>query len=89
MPYSPSRLPGLHAWCGSWRSAPDVIKCRSKVEEVVEENFFYILECAILNAHILDRFVHPQERAQVGRSKRDILEFREDLVDQLIGQGRE
>ena len=47
--------------------------------------FFYLLECAILNAYILDRFVHPQEHAQVGRSKRDILEFREDLVDQLIG----
>ena len=47
--------------------------------------FFYLLECSILNAYILDKFVRPAEHAAAGRQKRDMLQFREDLIDQLIG----
>ena len=47
--------------------------------------FFYFLECSILNAYILDSFIHTVEHAQVGRQKRDMLQFRQELVNQLIG----
>lgn len=46
--------------------------------------FFYIVEVAILNAYILDGHVRPATHAYVGRRKRDMLEFRLDLVDELI-----
>ena len=31
--------------------------------------FFYIVECAVLNAFILDKSVHPSEHVHVGRKK--------------------
>ena len=34
---------------------------------------------------ILDRFVRPAEHAAAGRQKRGMLQFREDLIVQLIG----
>ena len=31
-------------------------------------------------------FIHPVDHGQVGRHKRDMLQFRQELVDQLIGR---
>ena len=47
--------------------------------------FFYILECSILNAYVLDGAASVSEHAQKGRAKRDILHFRLELARQLIG----
>ena len=47
--------------------------------------FFYIVECAILNSYILDRHIHSAEHARKGRRKRDVLQFRLELAQELIG----
>ena len=44
----------------------------------------YLLECSILNAYIVDSCIHTVEYAQVGKQMRDMLQFRQELVDQLI-----
>lgn len=50
--------------------------------------FSHIIECAILNAYILDSYAHPVQHALRGRSKRDFLKFRIELATQLIGNFR-
>lgn len=47
--------------------------------------FYYILECALLNSFVLDGYVWPADHARLGRAKRDILEFRLELANELIG----
>ena len=47
--------------------------------------FSHILECAILNAYVLDSHIHPLEHALRGRRKRDFLTFRLQLAEELIG----
>ena len=47
--------------------------------------FSYTIECAILNACILDSHINQPEHWQKGRKKRDYLKFRLDLANQLIG----
>ena len=47
--------------------------------------FYYILECAMLNRFLLDGYVRPAEHARSGRAKRDMLEFRLELANELIG----
>ena len=47
--------------------------------------FSHIIECAILNAYVLDSHVHPLEHALRGRKKRDYLSFRLQLAEELIG----
>ena len=47
--------------------------------------FSHILECAILNAYVLDSYIHPLEQALRGRKKRDYLTFRLQLAEELIG----
>ena len=47
--------------------------------------FSHILECAILNAYVLDSHIHPLEHALRGRKKRDYLTFRLQLAEELIG----
>ena len=46
--------------------------------------FSHVLECAILNAYVLDSHIHPLEHALRGR-KRDYLTFRLQLTEELIG----
>ena len=48
--------------------------------------FFYIVECAILNAYVLDKYINPSEHASLGRKKKDTLGFRLELIASLIGQ---
>ena len=40
---------------------------------------FHILECAVLNAYVLDSHIHPLEHALRGRKKRG------QLAEELIG----
>ena len=47
--------------------------------------FSHILECAILNAYVLDSHIHPLEHALRGRCKRDFLTFILQLAEELIG----
>ena len=47
--------------------------------------FAHIIECAMLNAHILEYHTKPLEHALRGRSKRDFLRFRLQLAEELIG----
>ena len=51
----------------------------------METCFFYIVECAILNSHILDRHIHSAEHARKERRKRDVLQFKLELAQELIG----
>ena len=46
--------------------------------------YIFVVECAILNAFILDKSICPREHTLVGR-KRDTLYFRLELVSGLIG----
>ena len=45
--------------------------------------FYYIIECAILNAYLLER--STLQESGVGRQKRDYLSFRIELAEELIG----
>ncbi len=47
--------------------------------------FFYIVECAILNGYVLDSHFHNAEHNKKGRQKRNILQFRLEIANQLIG----
>ena len=49
--------------------------------------FFYLLEVAILNAYILEGSF-DQRHNQIGRKKRDLLAFRIELAEALIGTFR-
>ncbi len=42
--------------------------------------FYYLVECAVLNAFVFDGFVRPVERARKGHAKRDMLTFRLELA---------
>ncbi len=46
--------------------------------------FYYLVECAVLNACVFDGFVRPLERARKGHAKRDMLTFRLELAHSLI-----
>ena len=50
--------------------------------------FAHIIECAILNAYVLESHTKPLEHALRGRSKRDFLRFRLQLAEELIGSFR-
>ena len=47
--------------------------------------FAYLVECALLNAFILNNITFPSLYNRRGRSKRDFLAFRLDVAKQLIG----
>ena len=47
--------------------------------------FFYIVECCVQNAFVLDLTLQPADHARVGRQKRDMMKFRLELASQLIG----
>ena len=47
--------------------------------------FSYMIECALLNAYILESHTNQSGHSQEGREKRDYLKFQLDLANQLIG----
>ena len=49
--------------------------------------FSYIIECALLNAYLLEKDVEPalHDPSMKGRKMRDFLDFRLDVAEQLIG----
>ena len=49
--------------------------------------FSYIIECALLNAYLLEKDLEPElhNPSMRGRKKRDYLGFRLDVAEQLIG----
>ena len=50
--------------------------------------YSYVIECAVLNAYVLESHAKPLEHALHGRQKRDFLRFRVELAEQLIGSFR-
>ena len=53
--------------------------------------FYYLLECAILNAYIIESFSDPNHETS-GRGKRDLKDFETELasmlIDGFVGRGR-
>ena len=47
--------------------------------------FAHLIECALLNAYILERYANPSLYSPSSRVKRDFLGFRIDVANQLIG----
>ena len=49
--------------------------------------FSYMIECALLNAYLLEKYAEPalNDPSLRGRKKRDFLDFRLDVAEQLIG----
>ena len=49
--------------------------------------FSYMIECALLNAYLLEKYAEPalHDPSLRGRKKRDFLDFHLDLAEQLIG----
>ena len=47
--------------------------------------FAHLIECALLNAYILERYANPSLYNGSSRAKRDFLSFRIDVANQLIG----
>ena len=49
--------------------------------------FSYIIECALLNAYLLEQYAEPtlHDPSMKGREKGDFLSFRLDVAEQLIG----
>ena len=49
--------------------------------------FSYVIECALLNAYLLEKDLEPEvhDPSVRGRRKRDFLDFRLDVAEQLIG----
>ena len=45
--------------------------------------FYYLLECSILNAYVLESFSDPRHK-ELGRKKRDMKEFKTELATKLI-----
>ena len=53
---------------------------------MVEIVFSYVIECALLNAYLLEKDLEPEvhDPSVRGRRKRDFLDFRLDVAEQLI-----
>ena len=54
---------------------------------MVGKSFSYVIECALLNAYLLEKDLEPEvhDPAVRGRRKRDFLDFCLNMTEQLIG----
>ena len=58
---------------------------RSSVKKWWKRVFARIIECAVLNAYVLDSYYRTAQHQAQGRRKRDYLTFRLELAEELIG----